>query len=52
MKRILTIFFLVSIKCSRHKERTKDDNHEGRATDHGGMEGVGEDRVGEKGDAR
>ncbi len=44
-------FILVSIKCRRNKERTEDNNHERRATEYGGMEGVGEDRVGEEGDA-
>ncbi len=38
-------FFLVSIKRRRNKERTKDNDHERRATEGGGRGGVGEDSV-------
>ena len=51
MKKTLTLF-LISIKRSRQKERTKDDDHERRATEDGRMEGVGKDRLGEEGNAR
>ncbi len=43
--------FLVSIKHRGHEERTKDNNHGRKAMEDGRMEGVGDDRVGEEGDA-
>ncbi len=51
VKRILTIFFLGSIKRRGHKERSEENGHKRRAKEDGGRGGVGEDGVGEEGNA-
>jgi len=51
LKKILTIFFWSQSNAGGTRSWTEDDDHERRATEDGGMEGVGEDRVGEEGDA-